>query len=59
MPIFLENFSQTSCEKLCTRSPLGLNHPCLSTSISTAKKYDGWWNKLDCFYNTSACWKTH
>jgi len=38
MPIFLENFSPISCEKLYTRSPLGLNHSCLSTSISAAKE---------------------
>jgi len=59
MPIFLENFSPISCEKLCTMSPLGLNHPCLSTSISTATNYGGWWIKLDCVYNTIACWKPH
>jgi len=37
--LFLENFSPISCEKLCTRSLLDLNHPCLLTSISAAKNY--------------------
>jgi len=48
MSIFLENFSPISCEKTLYPGPYGLNHPCLLTSISAAKNYDGWW-ELDCF----------
>jgi len=58
MPIFLLTFIPTSCKKLCTQvlawpwSPPPLN------ADQHIKELHGWW-ELECFYNTSAYWKTY
>jgi len=58
IPIFLEDFSPISCEKIWLRSSLGLNHPCIYLNVDRrSKELRMVSEKVDCFYNTSSWWK--